>query len=111
MYIVTNTVHLQPGNADMFVERFNREGKVETMPGFVGLEVMLTENTKDYEEITIVTRWEDPTGFKGWMKSREFKDAHVHRGGIPEFIIKNKTTYYQVKLRRKPRIETESSVG
>ncbi len=27
------------------------------MPGFLGLEVLLTQNTVDYDEVTISTRW------------------------------------------------------
>ncbi|KAB7665631.1 heme oxygenase [Bacillus sp. B1-b2] len=102
MYIVTNTVKVETGFADGFVERFNRVGKIETKEGFVGLEVLLTSNTKGYEEITIVTRWENKEGFLGWVGSEEFKESHAHRDGMPPFIIENKTTHYEVKVQRKP---------
>ncbi|WP_232828006.1 heme oxygenase [Paraliobacillus sp. X-1268] len=102
MFIATNTVQLKNGHAEAFVERFNKVGKVETMEGFVGLEVLVTENTKEFEEITIFTRWENKKGFQGWMKSDAFRESHAHRGGVPDFIIKNKTAFYEVKVTRQP---------
>ncbi|MCB5239547.1 heme oxygenase [Niallia circulans] len=102
MYIVTNTVKVETGYAEGFIERFNRVGKIETKQGFIGMEVLLTMKTKGYEEITIVTRWEDMDGFLGWIGSEEFKESHAHRDGIPPFIIENKTTHYEVKVQRKP---------
>lgn len=102
MYIVTNTVHVKEGFAEGFIERFNKEGKIEFMDGFLGLEVMLTDHKADYEEITISTRWETKDNFKGWMTSDAFKSAHAHRGGLPDFMIKNKTSMYEVKVVRQP---------
>ena len=57
MIIVTNTAKITKGNGHKLIERFNKVGKVETMPGFLGLEVLLTQNTVDYDEVTISTRW------------------------------------------------------
>ena len=37
------------------------------MPGFLGLEVLLTQNTVDYDEVTISTRWNAKEDF--WTKS------------------------------------------
>ncbi|UOE94584.1 heme oxygenase [Alkalihalobacillus sp. LMS39] len=102
MVIVTNTVKIQPGFAEKLIERFNKVGKVEGMEGFLGLEVLLTENTKDYDEVTISTRWENKEAFHGWTRSDAFKEAHAHRGGQPEFIIENKTTFYDVMVVRQP---------
>ncbi|HCF56322.1 MAG TPA: heme oxygenase, partial [Bacillus sp. (in: Bacteria)] len=49
MIIVTNTAKITKGNGHKLIERFNKVGKVETMPGFLGLEVLLTQNTVDYD--------------------------------------------------------------
>ena len=81
MIIVTNTSKITKGDAHKLIERFNKVGKVETMPGFLGLEVLLTENTVDYDEVTISTRWNAKEDFQGWTKSTAFKDAHSHRSG------------------------------
>lgn len=104
MVIVTNTAKITKGkgNGHKLIERFNKVGKVETMPGFLGLEVLLTQNTVDYDEVTISTRWNAKEDFQGWTKSAAFKDAHSHQGGMPEYILDNKIAYYDVKVVRMP---------
>ncbi|MBQ3410798.1 MAG: antibiotic biosynthesis monooxygenase, partial [Bacillus sp. (in: Bacteria)] len=42
MIIVTNTAKSKKGNGHKLIDRFNKVGPVETMPGFLGLEVPLT---------------------------------------------------------------------
>ena len=86
MIIVTNTAKITKGNGHKLIERFNKVGKVETMPGFLGLEVLLTQNTVDYDEVTISTRWNAKEDFQGWTKSA-FKDAHSHQGGMPNIFL------------------------
>ena len=73
MIIVTNTAKITKGNGHKLIERFNKVGKVETMPGFLGLEVLLTQNTVDYDEVTISTRWNAKEDFQGWTKSTHLK--------------------------------------
>lgn len=43
MIIVTNTAKITKGNGHKLIERFNKVGQVETMPGFLGLEVLLMQ--------------------------------------------------------------------
>ncbi|MGM1023257.1 MAG: heme oxygenase [Bacillota bacterium] len=107
MVIVTNTSKITPGNAHLLIERFNKEGKVEKMEGFLGLEVLLTENTKDYDEVTISTRWKEKENFQGWTKSEAFRESHSHRQ-IPDYILDNKITFYEVKIVRYPIANTDS---
>ncbi|PFJ17760.1 heme-degrading monooxygenase IsdG [Bacillus cereus] len=102
MIIVANITKITKGNSDTLIERFNKVGKVETMPGFLGLEVLLTQNTVDYDEVTISTRWNSKEDFQGWTKSSAFKDTHSHRGGLPEYILDNKISFYDVKVVRMP---------
>ncbi|QWG60666.1 heme oxygenase [Bacillus mycoides] len=102
MIIVTNTTKITKGNVHKLIERFNKVGKVETMSGFLGLEVLLTQNTVDYDEVTISTRWNAKEDFQGWTKSSAFKDAHSHQGGMPDYILDNKIAYYDVKVVRMP---------
>lgn len=71
------------------------------MEGFLGLEVLLTENTKEFEEVTVSTRWESKAAFQAWTRSPAFKEAHSHRG-IPDYILDNKISFYEVKIVRNP---------
>ncbi|WP_248927217.1 heme oxygenase [Paenibacillus hamazuiensis] len=102
MVIVTNTSQITKGNAHKLIERFDKVGKVETMPGFLGLEVLLTENTQEYDEVTVVTRWEEKESFHAWTRSDAFKESHSHGREIPEYIVSNKISFYDVKIVRRP---------
>ncbi len=103
MVIVTNTNHIKKGEGQRLIDRFNKVGKIEYMEGFLGLEVLLTENTKEYDEVTISTRWESKDAFKAWTKSDAFREAHSRDGGgRPDYILDNKISYYEVKIVRNP---------
>ncbi|MEI3607545.1 heme oxygenase [Pseudogracilibacillus sp. SE30717A] len=102
MYIVTNTTKIKKDEGIKLINRFNKVGKVEMMEGFLGLEVLETQKLKDYDEVTIVTRWETEDNFKNWTKSEAFKEAHRHNGGRPDYIIENKISYYKVPIVRHP---------
>jgi heme oxygenase (staphylobilin-producing) len=101
MVIVTNKSHITKGNAHKLIERFDKVGKVEYMDGFLGLEVLLTENTPDYDEVTVSTRWENKEDFQGWTRSDAFKESHSHRQ-MPDYIISNTISFYEVKIVRNP---------
>jgi len=102
MIIVTNTNKIKKDNGYKLIERFNKVGKVETMEGFLGLEVLFTENIPDYDEVTIYTRWDSKDAFKAWTQSDAFKEAHSKGRGRPDYIISNTITYYEVKVVRNP---------
>ncbi|CAM4345270.1 heme oxygenase (staphylobilin-producing) [Paenibacillus endophyticus] len=101
MIIVTNISQITKGNGDKLIERFDRIGKVEGMEGFLGLEVLLTQNTKDYDEVSVVTRWNSKDDFQAWTKSEAFRESHTHRK-TPDYIISNKITFQEVKVKRNP---------
>lgn len=104
MYIVTNQVKVKKDYGHKLINRFNKVGKVEFMKGFLGLEVLETQKIKDYDEISIVTRWESEEDFKNWVSSDAFKEAHRHEreGGRPDFILENKILHYKVQVVRNP---------
>ncbi|MFC5699705.1 heme oxygenase [Cohnella faecalis] len=106
MVIVTNVSQITKGNGEKLIERFNRVGKVEGMKGFLGLEVMLTENTKEYDEVTVSTRWESREDFQLWTRSEAFRESHSHREK-PDYILSNKIVYYDVKVVRQPFAQVE----
>lgn len=101
MVIVTNVSKITKGDGDKLIERFNKVGKVEGMEGFLGLEVMLTENTKEYDEVTVSTRWNSKEDFQAWTRSEAFRESHSHRK-TPEYILDNKISFYEVKIVRNP---------
>ncbi|WP_240762861.1 heme oxygenase [Paenibacillus thalictri] len=102
MVIVTNTSQITKGNAHQLIERFDKVGKVEAMSGFLGLEVLLTENSGEHDEVTVVTRWDKKEDFQAWTRSDAFKESHKHGREIPEYIVSNKISFYEVKIVRQP---------
>lgn len=102
MYVVTNTTQIRKDEGYKLVDRFNKVGKVEYMEGFLGLEVMLADKLKDYDEVSVVTRWESEAAFKNWVQSDAFKESHSHKGGKPDYIISNKITFQDVRVTRNP---------
>ncbi|GAE32242.1 heme oxygenase [Halalkalibacter hemicellulosilyticus] len=109
MVIVTNRSKITKGNGEKLIERFKKVGKVEFMEGFLGLEVHFTQNTKDYDEVSVVTRWDSKDAFKNWTKSDAFRESHQKRE-IPEYIIENDISFYDVKVVRNPLNGTEPSI-
>ncbi|OMF24941.1 iron ABC transporter ATP-binding protein [Paenibacillus sp. FSL H8-0548] len=101
MIIVTNLSHITKGNGEKLIERFDRIGKVDSMEGFLGLEVLLTQNTADYDEVSVVTRWNSKDDFQAWTKSEAFRESHSHRK-TPDYIISNKIIFQEVKIKRNP---------
>ena len=94
MIIVTNTAKITKGNGHKLIDRFNKVGQVETMPGFLGLEVLLTQNTVDYDEVTISTRWNAKEDFKVGRRVQHLKMlTHIKAGCQIIFLtIKSLTT-------------------
>jgi len=110
MIIVTNTSKLTKGSAHLLVERFDKVGKVEYMDGFLGLEVLVNQSSKEFEEVTISTRWESKEAFQGWTKSEAFRESHAH-GSTPDYIIENKISFYDVKIVRDPiQVENDQAI-
>lgn len=102
MYIVTNKTKIRKNEGYKLVKRFNKVGKVETMEGFLGLEVLLNDRIEDYDEVSIVTRWDSEGSFNRWVNSEAFKEAHSHKGGKPDYIISNEILHQKVKIVRNP---------
>ena len=102
MIIVTNTTKITKGNGHKLIERFNKVGKVETMSGFLGLEVLLTHNTVDYDEVTIRTAGMQKKISKVGQRAQHLK-MPLHQGGMPDYILDNKIAYTDdVKVVRMP---------
>ena len=93
---------MKKGYADQVVEKFEKRGEVLGFAGFLGIEIMVTEQNKDYEDVPILTRWESKDHFMNWVKSDVFKKVHTKENIRPDFILGNKVVKYEVKLSKQP---------
>ncbi|WP_018758100.1 antibiotic biosynthesis monooxygenase [Paenibacillus terrigena] len=79
MIVVTNTIQIRKGHGESIAERFQNPKGVHHMPGFISMELWLTQNLEECDEIKVNTTWESREAFDGWVKSDSFKQSHGDR--------------------------------
>ncbi|MBD3922845.1 antibiotic biosynthesis monooxygenase [Paenibacillus sp. PR3] len=79
MILVTNTISIKKGHGRSVAERFKNPKGVHQMPGFVRMELFLSES-EEHDELKVSTLWESKEAFEGWKNSDAFKQAHSHAG-------------------------------
>ncbi|MHB1631403.1 MAG: antibiotic biosynthesis monooxygenase family protein [Acidithiobacillus sp.] len=76
-YVVANRVPVKAEYRAEFEERFRRRaGEVDKQPGFVRMEILRPVN--DDGLYVVLTHWVDQAAFEAWMKSADFKTAHIN---------------------------------
>ncbi|WP_284036993.1 heme oxygenase [Neobacillus sp. 114] len=76
MIIVTNRIKTKLGFAAKMAPMFTRPGALQTMNGFVKVEVLITKNLSDYDELNVNMYWNTMEDFTAWKYSDAFKEAH-----------------------------------
>lgn len=76
MIIVTNRIKVKKGMGAMMAPGFTAPGPLDTFDGFVKVEVLLTQNLDDYDELNVNMYWENLEVFTTWRESDAFKAAH-----------------------------------
>ncbi|WP_077210546.1 antibiotic biosynthesis monooxygenase [Bacillus dakarensis] len=105
MFVQMRKMVISEGHSDKVVQRFSKEGIVETQKGFIDMTVMVKKVRRGDEEVVILTRWESEEDWKNWEKS----DAHIagHKAKLgqpkPEYIIDSEGGKYEVKAVKKAR--------
>jgi heme oxygenase (staphylobilin-producing) len=104
LFIEIKTLQVKEGYSETVVNRFNKEGAIEKMPGFIDLSVLVKRTRKGDEEVVLIIRWESEEAWKGWEKS----DAHLegHRKsreqGKPEYMLGSSHATYDLKAVKLP---------
>ncbi|KQL34679.1 heme oxygenase [Psychrobacillus sp. FJAT-21963] len=76
MYIVTNKIKTKPGFAEKMAPNFTKPGALQQMEGFVKVEVTITQNLTEYDELNVNMYWENLENFEAWKNSDAFKESH-----------------------------------
>ena len=77
MIVVSNRIQVAKGHEQEFEKRVEGRARlVETMPGFIRLEILRPIKSDYY---SVVTHWQDEASFRAWTDSTEFKEAHNNR--------------------------------
>lgn len=56
---------------------FTKPSDLQKMDGFVKVEVLITKNLKEYDELNVNMYWNSIEDFKRWRNSDAFKEAHT----------------------------------
>lgn len=76
MYIVTNRIKMKPGFAEKMAPNFTRPGALQEMEGFHKVEVTVTQDLEEYDELNVNMYWETLDNYEAWKASDVFKQAH-----------------------------------
>lgn len=76
MIIVANKIKVKKGMGAVMAPGFTAPGPLDTTEGFVKVEVLLTQNLTDYDELNVNMYWENMDSFTAWRNSDAFKAAH-----------------------------------
>ncbi|MDM5334033.1 heme oxygenase [Ureibacillus composti] len=77
MIIVTNRIKTKLGFASKMAPMFTRPGALQKMEGFVKVEVSITKNLTEYDEMNVNMYWNTLEDFTNWKNSDAFKEAHT----------------------------------
>src|SRR3954453_12655748 len=76
MVVKINAIEVAPGRGPELEERFaRRAAEVETMPGFLGFELL--RRVEGGTRYFVYTRWESEAGFGSWVSSDAFTRGHA----------------------------------
>lgn len=76
MIVVTNRIKVKKGMGAAMAPSFTAPGPLDTSEGFVKVEVLLTQNLTEYDELNVNMYWETIDAFTAWRNSDAFKAAH-----------------------------------
>ena len=75
-----NAISVPEGRGAELEKRFTeRAREVESMPGFVGFQLL--RPTAGEERYFVVTEWEDEESFRAWVSSQAFTRGHARPAG------------------------------
>jgi heme-degrading monooxygenase HmoA len=79
MIVRINAIDVPEGRGEELEARFaERVREVETMPGFLGFELL--RPTGGDTRYFVYTRWESEEAFNNWVNSPAFRRGHAHLG-------------------------------
>lgn len=76
MYTVTNRIKMKKGMAHKMAPNFTKPGPLQQFKGFNKVEVNVSTQFEEYDEMSVVMFWDTLEDFAVWRESDEFKAAH-----------------------------------
>src|SRR5699024_4759320 len=84
MIVVTNKIKMKLDFAEKMAPNFTKPGPIQTMEGFVKVEVLITKNLTEYDEMKVNKKWETMEDITNWKNSDAYKAAHERQSNEQE---------------------------
>lgn len=76
MITVNNRIHVTKGMGEKMAPMFTQPGPLQQFEGFQKVEVQVSTQFEEYDEMNVVMYWETEEQFEAWRSSDAFKQAH-----------------------------------
>ena len=76
MITVTNRILVKKGMAKAMAPMFAKPGPLQQFEGFQKVEVLVSEQFEEHDEMNVVMYWDNKENFEAWRSSDAFKEAH-----------------------------------
>lgn len=81
MITVTNRIQVKKGMGEKMAPMFAKPGPLQTFEGFHRVDVLVSTQFEDYDEMNVVMYWDNEESFEAWRASDAFKQAHSRPSG------------------------------
>ena len=81
MITVTNRIKVKKGMATKMAPMFAQPGPLQQFEGFQKVEVLVSTQFEDYDEMNVVMYWDTKESFAVWRESDAFKESHKRPAG------------------------------
>lgn len=84
MITVTNRINVKKGFAEKMAPMFAADKALLKYDGFHKVEVLVSTQEEEYDELEVLMYWESQEAFAAWRNSDDFKNSHKRDGGSSE---------------------------
>ena len=84
MITVTNRIFVKKGMGKKMAPAFVQPGPLQQFEGFEKVEVLVSEQFEEHDEMNVVMYWDSKENFEAWRSSDAFKAAHKRPEGADE---------------------------
>ena len=76
MITVTNRINVKKGMGEKMAPMFAKPGPLQQFEGFHKVEVQVSTQFEEHDELNVVMYWDNEASFDVWRSSDAFKAAH-----------------------------------
>ena len=85
MITVTNRIQVKKGMGEKMAPMFTKPGPLQQFKGFEKVEVLVSTQWEEYDEMQVIMYWQSEEAFQVWRESDAFKESHKRpAGGQPD---------------------------